>query len=89
MRSGCALVLAVTACGGYVGPATPQDRGGPVHLVRCRPAPRLPALDTELAAFGRLVGGEAEAEVFGRRLSTLTMFGASGGGGGGGIGGGG
>src|SRR5690242_8050500 len=82
MRSGCVLVLAVTACGGHVGPATPQDRGGPVHPVRCRPAPRLPALDSEVAVFGRLVGSElGEEEVLGRRLGALGLGGGGGGGG--------
>ncbi len=56
MRSGLALFLAIAACSGRGGPTTPQDRGR-VHLVRCKPAPPLPNLDTENAVYGGLMGG--------------------------------
>jgi hypothetical protein len=59
VRPGLALVLAITACGGHGGVATPQDRGR-VRLVRCKAAPPLPALDaSERAVFGALLGTEA------------------------------
>lgn len=89
MRSGCVLLLAVAACGcgGPVGPVAPQDRAA-VHLVRCRPAPRLPGLDADGAVFGGLVGGEegGEVEAFGPTGIART-FGVGGGGGGAGGGG--
>lgn len=70
MRSGYALVLAIAACGcgDRIGPAAPQDRAGPVRLVRCRTASTLPILDADASVYGGLlgtVGGGGSGELVG------------------------
>jgi hypothetical protein len=64
MRPGLALVLAIAACGGPVGPAAPQDRAR-VRLVRCKPAVPLPTLGEDVQAFGGLIGTATGVAVFG------------------------
>jgi hypothetical protein len=64
MRPGLALVLAIAACGGPVGPAAPQDRAR-VRLVWCKPAVPLPALDGDGEVYGGLIGTASGIAVMG------------------------
>lgn len=91
MCPGLALVLAIAACGGPVGPAAPQDRAR-VRLVRCKPAVPLPALDGDGAMYGGLIGiggggtGEGSAILGVLSARAPLDLGLGGGGGGGGAG---